>query len=117
MARKKGTWRRAGLSAADKEAAAERIRRKASGMRKAARMLSTQELADVVEEQQTLEGIEDLSTEEGEGSFDTPEPEQVMKLCALASGNGGRVNWKGRLRGGGSDVLISGTWVHENFKT
>ena len=36
----------------------------------------------------------------------TPEPAQVVKLSAVTTGGGGRVEWRGRLRAGGSDVIL-----------
>lgn len=117
MARTKGKWRRAGRSAQVDEAAIERVRRKQAGLAKAARMLSSQEVADALAERRVLDDDEDYTTEEGDAVFDAPEPEHIIKLCALPLGDGGRVAWKGRVRGGGTDVNLSGSWVHENFKT
>ena len=34
----------------------------------------------------------------------------------MTTGGGGRVEWRGRLRTGGSDVILEGTWVRKNFK-
>ena len=48
-----------------------------------------------------------------EDTFTTP---RHIKLSAEACGDGGRVLWRGRLRGGGSDVFLEGTWVRKNFK-
>ena len=51
-----------------------------------------------------------------EDTFSRPEPKQVIKLSAEPRGSGGRVLWRGRLRGGGSDVYLTGSWVRKNFK-
>ena len=51
------------------------------------------------------EGL-DSETEPEDDTFSRPEPAQVIKLSAQPRGNGGRVQWLGRLRGGGKDVLV-----------
>ena len=84
-------------------------------MAKAARILSSQEVAmlpPVKPERAEPEGSE---TEPDEESFAAPPPMQVIKLSAEARG-GSRVWWRGRLRGGGAEVLLEGTWVRKNFK-
>ena len=42
--------------------------------------------------------------------------DQVIKLSATACGSGGRFQWRGRLRGGGGDILLECSWVRNNFK-
>ena len=62
----------------------------------------------------TDEGSE---TEPEEDTFSNPEPEQVIKLSAQPCGAGGRVQWRGRLRGGGrGDVFLECAWVRKNLK-
>ena len=107
------------LTAKQKAAAAERSKRRA--MRKAARILSSQELDALPPVKcpppRTLsETEEDSETEPEEDTFSRPEPAQVIKLSAEACGSGGRFQWRGRLRGGGADVFLEGAWVCKNFK-
>ena len=101
------------------ERAAARAR-KAAGIRKAARIQSSQEVAArpaVKEPAHTpSETEEDSETEPEADTFSSPEPEQVIKLSAEVRGAGGRWLFKGRLRGGGGDVFLLGTWVRKNFK-
>ncbi len=97
------------LTAKQKAAAAERSKRRA--MRKAARILSSQEL-DALPPVKYLprassEAEEDSETEPEE-DFSRPEPAHVIKLSAEARGSGGRFQWRGRLRGGGADVFLEG---------
>ena len=59
---------------------------------------------------------EDSETEPEDDMFTSPEPKHVIKLSAQLRGAGGRILWRGRLRGGGSDVYLEGSWVRKNFK-
>ena len=52
---------------------------------------------------------------ESTAAYAYPEPNQVIKLSAQANGSGG-FKWRGRLRGGGADVQLAGTWVRKNIK-
>ena len=102
------------------ERAAARAR-KAAGISKAARIQSSQEVAarPAVKEpvRAPSEAEEDSETEPEEEIFSRPEPAQVIKLSAEACGNGGRFQWRGRLRGGGGDVCLEAAWVRNNFKS
>ena len=110
--------------AEDHRDAAERAAaraRKAAGISKAARIQSSQEVAarPAVKEpvRAPSEAEEDSETEPEEEIFSRPEPAQVIKLSAEACGNGGRFQWRGRLRGGGGDVCLEAAWVRNNFKS
>ena len=46
-----------------------------------------------------------------EETFAAPPPRQVIKLSAGARIDGSRVWWRGRLRGGGADVLLESAWM------
>ena len=90
---------------------------------KATRIPSAQELAalSAAEEDARARASETeeevaCTNESEEDTLDTPEPAHVIKLGAEACGSGGRCRWRGRLRGGGADVILAGTWVRQNFK-
>ena len=95
------TKERRNLSSQEQAASSERAARRCAGILKAARMLPSQEVAHWAHMH-----VENC----------TPEPAQVVKLSAVTTGGGGRVEWRGRLRTGGSDVILEGTWVRKNFK-
>ena len=95
------TKERRNLSSQEQAASSERAARRCAGILKAARMLPSQEVAHWAHMH-----VENC----------TPEPAQVVKLSAVTTGGGGRVEWRGRLRTGGSDVILEGTWVRQNFK-
>ena len=92
---------------------------KRAGILKAARILSPQEVTACHPIKQPAharaETEDDSETEPEEDTFTRPEPEQVIKLSAEACG-GSRVQWRGRLRGGGADVYLQNAWVRKNFK-
>ena len=109
------------LTAKQKASAAERSARRRAGMRKAVRILSSQEVEALPPvkyppPRALSETEEDSETEPEEDTFTRPEPAQVIKLSAQACGSGGRFQWRGRLRGGGADVFLEGAWVRRNFK-
>ena len=108
------------MTAEQAAAAAERTARRRAGILKAARILSSQEVADLPPVKQPprapSEIEEDSETEPEEDTFTRPTPEHVIKLCAQACGSGGRFQWRGRLRGGGADVFLEAAWVRKNFK-
>ena len=110
---------------ADRRTAQQRVyaaARKSAGIRKAAHILSSQELAVLPPIKQPVHARALSETEEGsetepeDGTFSTPEPEHVIKLSAQPCGNGSRFQWRGRLRGGGADVYLECAWVRKNFK-
>ena len=97
-----------------------RLVSKRRGISGSARILTAEEVAALpgpkllrTPASETEEGSE---TEPEEDTFSTPEPSHVIKLSAEACGAGGRYQWRGRLRGGGADVLLEGAWVRSNFK-
>ena len=99
------------ISAKQKAAAAERSARRRAGILKTVRILSPQELnalPPVKHLPRALNETEDSETEPEEGTFSRPDPQQVIKLSAQPCGNGGRFQWRGRLRGGGADVFLEG---------
>ena len=108
------------LTAKQKAAAAERSARRRAGMRKAARILSLQELDALppvkCPPRARSETEEDSETEPEEDTFCRPKQAHVIKLSAEACGSGGRSQWRGRLRGGGADVFLEASWVRKNFK-
>ena len=53
---------------------------------------------------------EDSKTELDEETFAAPPPRQVIKLSDEVRIDGSRVWWRGRLRGGGADVLLESAW-------
>ena len=117
MARTKG--RKACSHAGLTVAATERIARKRASILKAARILSSQEMATQQLEEPCACTPSDSSGSETEPEGDTfsrPEPEQLIKLSAQACGSGGRFQWRGRLRGGGGDIFLEYSWVRTNFK-
>ena len=119
MARTKESVHKKHLTAKQKAIAAERSKRLRNAMYKAASLVSTQEIqsrAPVKEPCTPSESEEDSETEPEEDTFTQPEPEHVIKLSAEACGNGGRVQWRGRLRGGGKDLFLERSWVRRNFK-
>ena len=58
---------------------------------------------------------EDSETEPEDETFCAPQPLQVIKLSAQAR-NDGCFWWRGRMRGGGEDVLLESAWVRQNFR-
>ena len=44
-----------------------------------------------------------------------PSVEHIVKLSGQATGDGGFVVWRGRVRGG-SERSLTGSWVRSNFK-
>ena len=50
-----------------------------------------------------------------EETFCAPQPLQVFKLSAQARLGGSRVWWRGRMRGGGADVLLEIVSVRQSF--
>ena len=121
MARTKARVLQDHLTAKQKAARAERNAQRRAGLLRAARILSSQELEarEPVKypARAPSETEQDSETEPEEDTFSRPDPKQVIKLSAEARGGGGRVLWRGRLRGGGADVILTGTWVRQNFKT
>ena len=114
---------RAVRSLSQQAAAAERGARRRASILKAARIPSAKELAAqrAAEEDARARASETeeevaCTNESEEDTLDTPEPAHVIKLGAEACGSGGRCRWRGRLRGGGADVILAGTWVRQNFK-
>ena len=61
------------------------------------------------------ENEEDSETEPEEDTFSRPESAQVIKLSAVLRGCRGCYPWRGRHRGGGTDVFLQGVWVHKKF--
>ena len=121
MARTKQTVLDDHRSAQQAAAAAGRSVRKHIPLNiKAARIMSSQELDALPPVKDAprapSETEEDSETEPEEDTFTRPDPAQVIKLSAQACGNGGRFQWRGRLRGGGADVFLEGAWVRRNFK-
>ena len=120
MARTKARVLQDHLTAKQKAAAAERSKRRLAAMRKAARILSSQEFDALppvkYPARAPSDTEEDSETEPEEDTFSRPAPAQVIKLSAEACGNGGRFQWRGRLRGGGADVFLEASWVRKNFK-
>ena len=109
-------------SAEERAAAAERSKRRCAGMLKAARIKTPEEIAALppvkgAERARVRARVfEDSETEPDDESFASPQPLQVIKLSAQARVGGSRFWWRGRLRGGGADVLLEGAWVRQNFK-
>ena len=107
-------------SAEERAAAAERSKRRCAGMLKAARIKTPEEIAALPPvkgaERVRARVSEDSETEPDDESFASPQPLQVIKLSAQARVGGSRFWWRGRLRGGGADVLLEGAWVRQNFK-
>ena len=100
---------RASRSAEEQAAHVERCKRMRAFIRKASGLRSSQQDS----QEQVFEGSE---TEPEDGVFSEPKPEQVIKIRAQTIGNAGRISWSGRLRGGGADVYLEGSWVRKNFK-
>ena len=113
MARTKTKVLQDHLSAKQKVNAAICKARQLAGIRKAARIRSSQELEGLPPvkyppPRALSETEENSETEPEEDTFSRPEPAQVIKLSAEACGSGGRFQWRGRLRGGGADVFLEG---------
>ena len=105
------------LTAKQRAASAERCARRLAGIRKAARVLSSQEVDALppvkYPPRAPSETEEDSETEPEDNTFSRPEPKQIIKLSAEVRGSGGRHLWRG---GGGADVFLESAWVRENFK-
>lgn len=96
------------------------IRRRRLNIAKMARILSSQEVAELSTKHtctcaQSDAEMEDSEPEPEEDTFSSPDPEQVIKLSAQECGYGGRYQWRGRLRGGGKDVFLESDYVRKNF--
>ena len=106
-------------SAEERAAAAERSERRRAGLLKAARIKTPEEIAalpPVKPEPVRACVSEDSETEPDEETFSAPQPLQVIKLSAQRRVGGSPFWWRGRMRGGGADVLLESAWVHKSFK-
>lgn len=89
-------------------------------MLKAARRMTPEEIAALPQvkgaERVRARVSEDSETEPEDETFCAPQPLSVIKLSAQRRIGGSPVWWRGRMRGGGSDVLLESAWVRQNFK-
>ena len=120
MARTKASVARDHVARKQRAEDAARRARRIENFRKAARILSPQELAALSPVKRPARAPsqvdEDSETEPEDETFSRPAPTHIIKLSAEACGSGGRYQWRGRLRGGGGDVLLEAVWVRKNFK-
>ena len=104
-------------SAEERAAAAERSKRRQAGMLKAARRMTPEEIAALPQvkgaERVRARVSEDSETEPEDETFFAPQPLSVIKLSAQRRIGGSPVWWRGRMRGGGSDVLLESAWVRQ----
>ena len=121
----------------------ERLVSKRRGIRGSARMLTADELAALPgpklpctrateSEEHTGEevpapaprgmdlvwaALDDCDEEEAEEACKGLDSQQIVKLSAVTACSSSRFLWRGQIRGGGKDIMLSGTWVRKSFKT